>query len=227
MGRHCRPVHRPDLIGQAPATSNGSHALVRRRIAVGVTLAVGTTLLAGTLRATPGSRSFFLFGLGAAASWIVGAAVSGPLPLHPLRPTAHHGVPPALVLALLTFLGFWAADAVGHHLPYVSTALHNVLTRADKGPVVVVLAVTLVNGLGEELFFRGALFAAVGTRRPVLSSTIIYVAVTVATGNIALVAAAAVMGTLFARQRAHTGSILASTVTHLGWATLMLLALPR
>jgi membrane protease YdiL (CAAX protease family) len=136
-------------------------------------------------------------------------------------------VPPALVLALLTFVAFWAADVVGHHLPYVSTALHDVLARADKGPVVVVLAVALVNGLGEELFFRGALFAALEAHRPVLSSTVIYVAVTVATGNIALVAAAAVMGTLFGLQRAHTGSIVASTVTHLGWATLMLLALPR
>jgi membrane protease YdiL (CAAX protease family) len=101
------------------------------------------------------------------------------------------------------------------------------LARADKGPVVVVLAVALVNGLGEEMFFRGALFGALEDHRPVLSSTVIYVAVTVATGNIALVAAAAVMGAIFALQRAHTGSIVASTVTHLGWATLMLLALPR
>ena len=200
---------------------------MRRRVAVGVTLVVATTLLAGTLRATPGSMSFFLFGLGAAAAWILGAAVSGPLPLRPLHHTPRQSVPPALGLALLTFVGFWAADVVGHHLPYVSTALHNVLARADKGPVVVVVAVALVNGLGEELFFRGALFAALEGHRPVLSSTVIYVAVTVATGNIALVAAAAVMGTLFALQRAHTGSILASTVTHLGWATLMLLALPR
>jgi membrane protease YdiL (CAAX protease family) len=220
-------VHRPDQIGHAPATPNGGPAVVRRRIAVGVTLVVGTTFLAGTLRATPGSRSFFLFGLGAAAAWLLGAVASGPLPLRPRRPSPNHGVPAALVLALVTFLGFWGADAVGHHLPYISTALHNVLTRADRGPVVVVLAVALINGLGEELFFRGALFAALEAHRPALSSTVIYIAVTVATGNIALVAAAAVMGTLFALQRAHTDSIVASTVTHLGWATLMLLALPR
>ena len=87
--------------------------------------------------------------------------------------------------------------------------------------------VALLNGLGEELFFRGALFSALGTHHPVAATTVIYVAVTAATGNIALVVAAGAMGTLFSLQRKRTAAILAPTVTHLCWSTLMLLALPR
>jgi membrane protease YdiL (CAAX protease family) len=216
-----------DLLGRSPDSPSRDHAVVRRRLAVGATLAVATSLLAGTLRVPPGSTSFFTFGSGAAAAWILGAVISGPIPLRPRHRDVRRVVPPAIVLGLLAFLGFLAADLVGRHLPSISTALHSVLTRADRGPVVVVLLVALLNGVGEELFFRGALFAALESHRPVRSSTLVYVAVTAATGNVALVLAAAVMGTIFALQRAHTGSVLASTVTHLCWSTLMLLALPR
>ena len=65
-----------------------------------------------------------------------------------------------------------------------------------QGRLALVLAVALVNGLGEELFFRGALFDALGSRNPVASSPVIYVAVTATTGNIALVVAAGVDGNL-------------------------------
>lgn len=109
----------------------------------------------------------------------------------------------------------------------MSSALHNILTKADAGPIGLVLLVALVNGLGEELFFRGALFNALGSRHPVAGSTIFYVAVTAVTGNLALVVAAGAMGFLLALQRQSTGAILAPTVTHLCWSTLMLLALPR
>jgi hypothetical protein len=58
-------------------------------------------------------------------------------------------------------------------------------------------------------------------------STLIYVAVTAATGNIALILAAMVMGVIFSLQRSHSGGILAPSVTHVLWSTLMILALPR
>jgi membrane protease YdiL (CAAX protease family) len=220
-------VRLPNRLGRSPDSPSLDRAVLRRRLAVGVTIVVATSLLAGTLRVRAGSTGFFIFGFGAAAAWILGAVVSGPIPLRPPHDSPRRVVPPAIVLGLLTFLGFLVADLIGRHLPSVSTALHNVLARADTGPLAVVLVVALVNGVGEELFFRGALFAALESHRPILSSTLIYVAVTAATGNVALVLAAAVMGTIFALQRAHTGSILASTVTHLCWSTLMLLALPR
>ncbi len=192
-----------------------------------VTLVVGTCLLAGTLRAAPGSTAFFAFALAAAAVWIVGSIASGPIPWRPARARPRDELLPGVLLAGLAFVGFLLADLIGRHLPLVAGALHRVLAQADKGALVVVLVVALVNAVGEELFFRGALFAALEQHRPVLTSTLVYVAVTAATGNVALVVAAAVMGTLFSLQRVNSGSVLASTVTHLCWSTLMLLALPR
>ena len=102
----------------------------------------------------------------------------------------------------------------------------DVLDHARQGNLVLILFVTLMNGLGEEVFFRGALFAAIGRRHPVLISTAVYVLVTVATGNLMLVFAALLMGTLFGLQRRATGGILAPLLTHVTWSTVMLLVLP-
>jgi hypothetical protein len=89
-----------------------------------------------------------------------------------------------------------------------------------------VLVTTLANGAAEEVFFRGALYAAIGARQPVATSTGVYVLATVATRNPALVLAAGVMGALFGLQRRATGGIQASTLTHLTWSSLMLRYLP-
>jgi hypothetical protein len=48
-----------------------------------------------------------------------------------------------------------------------------------------------------------------------------------ATGNVALVIAAAVMGALVSLERLSTRGILAPLVTHLTWSALMVLALPH
>jgi hypothetical protein len=58
----------------------------------------------------------------------------------------------------------------------------------------VVAAITVVNGVSEGLSFRGALFALIGRRYPVGISMIAYTLVTVATGNVMLVLAAAALG---------------------------------
>ncbi len=192
-----------------------------------VTLVVGTTLLAATLRAPSGSTTFFVIGFLVASTWILGSLISGPIQLEAIRSSrlaiSLHG----LALSIIAFLGFLAAYLVGRHLPLISNALHSILTKADAGPAALVLALALVNGLGEELFFRGALFDVLGSRNPVAGSVIIYVAVTATTGNVALVLAAGAMGIIFSLQRARTGGILAPTVTHLCWSTLMLLSFPR
>jgi membrane protease YdiL (CAAX protease family) len=85
----------------------------------------------------------------------------------------------------------------------------------------------LVNGAGEELFFRGALHTALEPHLPAITTIIVYVVVTAATGNVALVIAAVVMGALFALERRSTRGVLAPIVTHVVWTTLMVLALPR
>lgn len=55
----------------------------------------------------------------------------------------------------------------------------------------------VVNAIGEEVFFRGALFDAVDDRRRgVSTSTAVYSLVITATRNPALVLASGIMGTL-------------------------------
>jgi membrane protease YdiL (CAAX protease family) len=105
---------------------------------------------------------------------------------------------------------------------YVDT----VLAHVRKGSLVLVALLTLVNGLAEEVFFRGALYAAIGRRHPVLVSTAVYALATVATANPMLVFAAATLGTVLALQRRASGGILAPMITHVTWSMAMLFVLP-
>ena len=102
----------------------------------------------------------------------------------------------------------------------------SVLAHAQQGNFTVVTILALANGAAEEVFFRGALFAAIGRRHPVVISTVIYAIVTIATDNPMLVFAAVLMGTLFGLQRRASGGILASSLTHLVWSLALILALP-
>ena len=101
------------------------------------------------------------------------------------------------LLGAAAALAFFGAYFVAQHVPVLSGALDSVLARADAGSTVVVLAIALVNGVGEELFFRGALYAALPPRSAIFGTTIVYVCVTAVTFNVALVIAALVMGTIF------------------------------
>ena len=219
----------PDLLvpSSEPAVVDAPAARRRRHAVTAITIVIGTTLLAATLRVPRGSAWFTILGLLVAATWTVGSIVSGPIPLQPDRDVVWRTVVGPVVGGVAAFGAFVAAYLVARHLPLVGAALDGVLATADAGPTALVLFVALVNGAGEELFFRGALHAALEPHRPAIATTIAYVVVTAATGNIALVIAAAVMGTLLSLERLSTRGVLASMVTHLTWSTLMILALPR
>ena len=165
---------------------------------------VGTALLAATLRVPHGSVWFTVLGLLVAATWTVGSFVSGPIPFQPDRDMAWHTFVGPVVAGVAAFGVFLAAYLVARHLPLVGAALDGVLATADAGSITVVLLVALVNGAGEELFFSGALHAALEPHRPAVAATIVYVVVTAATGNVALVIAAVVMGALFSLERLST-----------------------
>lgn len=192
-----------------------------------VTLVIGTGLLAATLRVPDGSARFSVLSALTAAAWVVGALASGPIPVRPPMPSPWRVALLAAAAGGVAFVGFLVAHAVGQRLPVVSGALDRVLATADAGPVALVLVIALVNGVAEELFFRGAVYAALEPRRPALTSTLVYVAATAATANVALIVAAAIMGALLSLERRSTRSVLAPIVTHLTWSTLIVLVLPR
>ena len=219
----------PDLLvpSSKPAIVDRPAVRRRRRVVVAVTLVVGTALLAATLRVPRGSAWFTVLGLLVAATWTVGSFVSGPIPFQPDRKVTWSTVIGPVVAGVAAFVVFLTAYLVARHLPLVGAALDGVLATADAGSITVVLLVALINGAGEELFFRGALHAALEPHRPALAATIVYVVVTAATGNVALVIAAVVMGALFSVERLSSRGVLAPMLTHLTWTTLMVLALPR
>jgi membrane protease YdiL (CAAX protease family) len=200
----------------------------RQHFVVALVLAVGTASLAATLRVPAASGRFTGLGLLSAVIWTAGAFLAGGVPLRPRPPLTVATVAwPAALLGVVALGGFVIADLTVRHLPVMSDALDTILGKADAGPRGVVLLVALANALGEEMFFRGALHTACGRRRPGTWATLLYVAVTAATLNPALVLAAAVMGPLFTLERLSSASVAASTVTHISWSVLMVLALPR
>jgi uncharacterized protein len=85
--------------------------------------------------------------------------------------------------------------------------------------------ITVVNGVAEELFFRGALYAAI-PRHPVVVSTLAYTVATLATGNVMLGLAAVLLGLVVGLERRASGGVLAPILTHVTWSTSMLLVLP-
>lgn len=206
----------------------------RRRRVVGAVSAAGAGMLAASFSTPPGSRLFYATTLGAAGTWTIGGFASGPL--HRGWTSGHGGsghgaslhrpvVTPVLT-GTAAFGCFYAGALVVRQVPLLDRALRNVLRFAEEGAQPLVLLTTLANGVAEEVFFRGAVYAAVGERHPVASSTALYTVATAATRNPALVLAAAVMGTLFGLQRRASGGIQAPILTHLTWATLMVRYLP-
>lgn len=202
--------------------------LHRRRVVAAVSVA-GTGFLGAALSTKPNSKAFYLSTLGVAATWTAGAFLSGPLHLGRMR--SHHQdlkrpVVAPVAAGVGAFAVFYGGALVARRIPVLDNGLRHVLQFAEQGSTPLVILTTVLNGAAEELFFRGALFAAVGQKYPVRVSTAMYTLATCATRNPALVLAAAVMGALFGAQRRATGGVQAPIITHATWSALMLRYLP-
>lgn len=200
----------------------------RRRVVVGVSLA-GAGLLGVSLSTDPGSWEFYALTLGVAGTWVAGGFASGPLHLGWMQArdeTLRRPVITPVLTGVAAFGVFYGCAYVARSVPVLEQAISSVLTYAHQGSTPLVLLTTLANGAAEEVFFRGALYAAIGQSAPVVLSTAVYTLATVATRNPALVLAAGVMGGLLGAQRRASGGIQAPVLTHLTWSTLMLRYLP-
>jgi hypothetical protein len=196
---------------------------------VAVVALAGAGLLDLSLTAKAGSARFYLLTLAVALTYVAGSLASGPVPLERAEPDrrtmARHAVGPVLV-GVGAFAVFYGCALVARHIPVLRGALAHVLGYAHHGSEALLLGATLATGAAEEVFFRGALYDALGQHHPVAASTALYALVTSATRNPALVLAAIVMGTLFGWQRRVSGGIQAPVLTHLTWSALMLRYLP-
>lgn len=200
----------------------------RRRIIVVVVLVIGAALLGYSMTREPGDAAFYWLTLALAAVWAVGARVSGPLHLGRVRFRAQMKRP--LITGTLIGFGLGGAFVVGglvaREIPPVRDYIVQVLEFANYGPLILVTFITLINGVAEELFFRGALYSALGGFRPVLISTIVYAIAVSAAGNPMLGFAGLILGYVCAYERRMTGGVLAPMLTHFCWGLVMVLALP-
>ncbi|MGI8678875.1 MAG: CPBP family intramembrane glutamic endopeptidase [Jatrophihabitans sp.] len=219
----------PVLLDQVPRDhQQPDHEFRRRRVVVAVALVVGATLLGLSLATSPGDPAFYPLTIAVAAVWLIGGFASGPLHLGyiPFRGTLRRPIVTPVALGLIASAVFVGGAFVIKYIEPLRNFVAGVLEHANQGNLALIAFVALLNGAAEEVFFRGALFAAIGRRHPIPISVVIYAIVTIATGNPMLVFAAVVMGTLFGLQRRASGGILAPMLTHLTWSTMMLFALP-
>lgn len=210
--------------------TESDQAFRRRRLVALVTLVIGAVVLGFALRIRPGDPLFYVATLGLAGVWTAGALVSGPL--HLGRAHTRGGgedarpIVQSLALGALLLVLFLAGAAVVAHVPVLRNPVEHLLDHARLGSLALVTLLTAVNGVAEELYFRGALYSAVGRRHAVAITTVVYALTTAGAGIPLLVLAAALLGLVTALQRRVTGGILGPMITHLTWSLGMLFLLP-
>ena len=226
-----REFVRRSLWEMVPRDQRQTPTALRRRqlVTIGFVL-VGAVVLGFTLRTDPGSQQFYLLTLVLAGVWTVGAFTSGPLHLGRIargdglrRPV----LSPILLGALLVGV-FVAGALVIREIPFADplvSQIRSVLRYTEETPIGLLVVVTALNGVAEELFFRGAGYAAV-TKHPVTVTSVAYTVATLATGNVMLGFAAVLLGVVVGPQRRASGGILAPVLTHLTWSLSMLFLLP-
>lgn len=203
--------------------------VLRRRVASVVTLLLGAVTLTWALNLQPGDPDFYLATLALAGVWAGGAFASGPIRLgrgHTRSGGVARPVVQSLSLGLLLLAIFLLGALVVAQVPFLREPVNDLLDHARYGSLVVVLALTVLNGVAEELFFRGALYPAVPARWAVPVTTVVYALTTVGSGVPLLVFAAVLLGVVTGLQRRVTGGVLGPVITHITWSSGMLLLLP-
>lgn len=226
----------PSLVQQIKATITNVevHAaeppsmVRRRRIIVVVVAVLGAVVLGLSLTREPGEASFYWLTFLLAGVWAGGAFLSGPLHLGSVHFWGRNQRPviTGTVVGLLLGGAFVVGGLVAREIPVVADYIRGVLEYANQGTLALVVVITVVNGLAEEMFFRGALYSSFGHFYPVAVSTVLYVIVTLASGNPMLGFAAIILGLVCAWERRATGGVLAPMLTHFFWGLIMVLALP-
>ncbi len=198
--------------------------LARCRAISVLTLALGAIVLARSLALSPGDPRFYAATAALAAIWLVGALLARRAIGRPLRRvvvegrTARRDTLLGIGVGLVLCAVFLAGSGIVTLLPSLRPPVEELLQHSTKGVTAVVLAITLVNGYAEELFFRGALFEALDGVLPAVTTTLVYTVVVASTGIWLLALAGLVVGSAAAWLRVRTGGTTAGIIAHLIWS---------
>ena len=224
-----RTFIRRSLWDVVPRDQRDSAAAFRRRqVVAAIVVLVGAAVLGWSLRLEPGGNTFYVAAIVLAGVWAAGAFLSGRLHLGRIAGEGELFVRPILAPILLGLLlvGLFVLGAlVVREIDPLATYVSSVLEYADQGSLTVLAIITFFNGIAEELFFRGAMYAAI-PRHPVLWTSLAYVVATLATGNVMLAFAAILLGAVCGLERRASGGVLAPILTHVTWSLSMLFLLP-
>jgi membrane protease YdiL (CAAX protease family) len=207
---------------------DSAEAFRRRQVVAAIVVLVGAAVLGWSLRLEPGGNTFYVAAVVLAGVWAAGAFLSGRLHLGRMARSNEVFVRPILapILVGLVLVGiFVLGSLVVREIPPLADYVSSVLEYADEGSLTVLAIITFFNGIAEELFFRGAMYAAI-PKHPVFWTTLAYVVATLATGNVMLGFAAIVLGLVCGLERRASGGILAPILTHITWSLSMLFILP-
>lgn len=198
----------------------------RNRGIAAVTGVTGAVLLYLGVQVEPGDTTFYIFTGALAAVWVIGSLLTarsrtfGSLREGRLWRDLGLGALGGLVLLVIFLIG--AAGVA--RIDFLAEPVYQLLAHARFGALPIVTVIAILNGVTEEIFFRGALHESLGgtrTRR-LVGTTLIYTLVTAASGIPLLALAAAFMGVLAEWLRQRTGALLAPITAHLTWSLGML-----
>ncbi|MFC5370652.1 CPBP family intramembrane glutamic endopeptidase [Arcanobacterium bovis] len=215
------------------ATDHATTALQlrQRRIVVIITMMLGTGALGWALAIKPGNPIFYLATLSVAAIWAIGSFISGPLYLgrSHTRKGATNGraILQGIILGGVLLIIFLLGAMVAGQVSALRHPVDELLAHAIIGSLALTAVITAVTGICEELFFRGAVYAALPRRWATVGSALLYTGSTILSGVLLLSFAAFILGILTGAQRRVTGGIAGPIAAHLTWSMGMLFLLPH
>lgn len=190
---------------------------------------VGAGLLGLSFSRPPGTGEFYVLTVGVAGTLTAGTLLSRAGP--PIEVRRHErseigSLLPSVLAGVGAFGVFYGIALAARRIPALKRAISSVLAYQEEGSTPLVLLIAGLNGISEEMFYRGALWSVLPDSNPIVTTTLAYTAATAVTRNLALLLAGTATSLLFGYQRRVTGGILVPTITHLTWSMLMLRYLP-
>lgn len=189
-----------------------------------IAMAVGMFLLHKTFAQDTSAGEVSALALLLAATWAVGGLLMLWLFRHgpkaaPVAAPGHRLWPVALMTSVLC-----VGSLIGAYLFYESPILGTSIRAATATTTesrLLVLGVALLAGAAEEIFFRVGLHRLWPKEKGPFMATMAYVVATVATGNIALIVMAAILGAVCSLALRMTGRAIVPIMIHAAWTLTM------